>query len=80
MLLPRDEVPRRERVEERLLVVRRGVGREDPVLSAEHVCLGVGVPAGQDGIAGAWSLRGRGAGRGQGEGSEEEESVHEGAG
>ena len=37
VFLPGDEIPRRERVEKRLLGVRRRVGGENPVLSVEDV-------------------------------------------
>src|SRR5678815_4120345 len=58
VLLPGDEVVRGESVEKGLLVVRRRIRWKDPVLSAEDMRFGVGVPAGENGIAGARRLLG----------------------
>ena len=52
MLRPGHQVLRREAVEERLLVVRRRVGRIDPVRVAEDDAFRIGVPALEDGVAG----------------------------
>ena len=59
VLRPRHQVRRRERVEEHLLVVRRRVGRDrSSTRAVEHVRFGIGIPAGDDRIAGPRNERG----------------------
>jgi hypothetical protein len=53
---PMDQVGGGEAVEVGLLSVIKGEGGEDPVLVGEDVCVGVGVPAWKDGIAGVCIL------------------------
>jgi hypothetical protein len=56
-----DEVGRGEGVEKNLLVVFGGVRGVDPEFFAEDFGLGIGIPAGEDGVAG---MIGRRSGRG----------------
>ncbi len=52
VLRPLNKVRRRECVQEDLLFIFVGKGRIDPIIRIEDRCFGVGVPAGEDGVAG----------------------------
>src|SRR5438552_18792915 len=57
MFLPRDQIARRERVHERLLIIGRRIRRKDPVPPIEHMRFGVGIPPREDRIPRASHLR-----------------------